>query len=158
MSIDKSKKTSLLSRSRFKTLSAGVVVCRKNRKKWLFLLLCSAGFWDFPKGIVEKGEDPIHAAIRETEEETTIKDLVFRWGYICMDTGPYNNRSKIARYYIAETTTETVLLPVNPEIGKPEHEAYRWADYEAAMKLAAPRVRSVVEWAHKIITDQICSL
>ncbi len=154
MRIDKSKKTSCPDRSRFKTLSAGVAVCRQKGGKWLFLLLCSDGFWDFPKGIVEQGEDPVHAAIRETEEETTINDLAFRWGYASRDTGPYNNRSKIARYYIAETGTETVRLPVNPEIGKPEHDAFAWADYETAMKLAAPRVRSVVEWAHKIITSR----
>ena len=158
MNIDKSKKTSCLNISRFKTLSAGIVVCRQNRKKWLFLLLCSGGFWDFPKGIVEKGEEPVHAAIRETLEETTIKDIAFKWGYTCMDTGPYNNRSKIARYYIGETNTKTVQLPLNPEIGKPEHDDYAWADYGTAMKLAAPRVRRVVEWAHKIITTQVYNL
>lgn len=132
-------------------LSAGVIVCRRSQGKWLFLLLRAYGFWDFPKGIVEKGEDPAAAAIRETEEETTITDLDFSWGYSFRDTGPYNNKSKIARYYIAETKTEAVELPVNPEIGKPEHDAYRWVTYNEALHMIAPRVRSALEWAMKII-------
>ncbi len=134
------------------TLSAGVIVCRKEGEKWFFLLLRAYGYWDFPKGIVESGEDPVAAAIRETEEETTIRDLVFRWGYDYRDTGPYNNRRKIARYYIAETHTEEIDLPVNPEIGKPEHDAWRWVTYEEARQIVAPRVRGALEWAMKIIS------
>ena len=134
------------------TLSSGVIVCRKEGDRWLFLLLRAYGYWDFPKGIVEPGEDPVHAAIRETEEETTIRDLDFRWGYDYRDTGPYNNRRKIARYYIAQTRTEKIELPVNPEIGKPEHDAYRWVTYEQALRMVAPRVRSALEWAMKTIS------
>ena len=134
------------------TLSSGVIVCRKEGDRWLFLLLRAYGYWDFPKGIVEPGEDPVDAAIRETEEETTIRDLDFKWGYDYRDTGPYNNRRKIARYYIAQTRTEKIELPVNPEIGKPEHDAYRWVTYEQALRMVAPRVRSALEWAMKTIS------
>ena len=39
-----------------------------------------AGWWSIPKGLVEEGEDPVDAALREFEEETGIslnkKDLV----------------------------------------------------------------------------------
>ncbi len=134
-------------------LSAGVIVCRQGQDgEYLFLLLRAYGFWDFPKGIVEPGEDPVQAAIRETEEETTINDLDFRWGYDYRDTGPYNNRSKIARYYIAETKTRDIDLPVNPEIGKPEHDAYRWCTYQEALKLVAPRVKEALSWAHSVIS------
>ncbi len=133
-------------------LSAGVILCRKAGDRWLFLLLRAYGFWDFPKGIVESGEDPVAAAIRETEEETTITDLDFKWGYDYRDTGPYNNRRKIARYYIAKTKTENISLPINPEIGKPEHDTYRWCQYDEALKIVAPRVRSALSWAYKVIT------
>ena len=133
------------------TLSAGVIVCRRHNDRWLFLLLRAYGYWDFPKGIVEQGEEPAAAAVRETEEETTIRDLEFRWGYNYRDTGPYNNKSKIARYYIAETETEHIELPVNPELGKPEHDAFEWVGREKAMALIAPRVKSAFEWAIKTI-------
>ncbi len=133
-------------------LSAGVIVVRKDDDgKWKFLLLRAYGYWDFPKGIVEPGEDPIEAAKRETREETTITDLDFKWGYDYRETGPYNRGRKIARYYLAETKTKDISLPVNPEIGKPEHDAYRWVSYEEAKKLVAPRVRQALDWAKEKI-------
>ncbi len=137
-------------------LSAGVIVCRKDKNgSFLFLLLRAYGFWDFPKGIVEPGEDPVDAAVRETREETTIDDLKFKWGYVFKDTGPYNNRTKIARYYIAETLTTKVELPVNPEIGKPEHDAYKWFTCKDALETVAPRVRNALLWACSIIGEKV---
>lgn len=135
-------------------LSAGVIVVRRDEHgKWKFLLLRAYGYWDFPKGIVEPGEDPIDAAKRETREETTITDLDFKWGFDFRETGPYNRGRKVARYYLAETKTKDVSLPVNPEIGKPEHDAYRWVTYEEARKLVAPRVLKALEWAKEKIGD-----
>ncbi len=134
-------------------LSAGVIVVRREDGNWRFLLLRAWGYWDFPKGIVEPGEDPIHAAIREVEEETTIKDLDFKWGYGYMDTGPYNKGRKIARYYLAETRTKDIELPINPEIGRPEHDEWRWVGYEEARDLVAERVIPALEWAWKTINS-----
>ncbi len=137
------------------TLSSGVIVVRKGQDgKWRFLLLRAYGYWDFPKGIVEPGEDPIDAARRETMEETTITDLDFRWGYDFRETGPYNQGRKIARYYLAETRTRDITLPVNPEIGKPEHDAYRWVSFEEAKKLVAPRVLDALEWAWGLLQEE----
>ncbi len=137
------------------TLSSGVIVVRKAEDgKWRYLLLRAYGYWDFPKGIVEPGEDPIDAARRETMEETTITDLDFRWGYDFRETGPYNRGRKIARYYVAETHTSDVSLPVNPEIGKPEHDGFKWATYEEARKLVAPRVLEALEWARNLVEEK----
>ncbi len=135
-------------------LSAGVIVVRRDDDgKWKYLLLRAYGYWDFPKGIVEPGEDPIDAAKRETREETTITDLDFKWGYDFRETGPYNRGRKVARYYLAETKTKDISLPINPEIGKPEHDAYKWVTYEEARKLVAPRVLKALEWAKEKIGD-----
>ncbi len=131
-------------------LSAGVVVLRNSPEGWRFLLLRAWGFWDFPKGIVEDGEEPLQAAIREVEEESTIKDLDFRWGYGFMDTGPYNKGRKIARYFVAETATAHIFLPVNPELGKPEHDAFRWCDLRETYDMVAERVRPVIKWVEEI--------
>ena len=133
-----------------KTLSAGVIIVRRNEVQLKYLLLRAFGYWDFPKGIVEPGESPVEAAKREVEEETTLNDLNFRWGYDYRETGPYN-RGKVARYYIAETSESGVSLPVNPNIGKPEHDEYRWVSYEEALSLVAPRVRPALEWAQETI-------
>ena len=132
------------------TLSAGVVVVRRAGKDWHYLLLRAYDYWDFPKGIVESGEDPFAAAIRETEEETTLTDLDFRWGRVYIETEPYG-KNKIARYYLAESKTGEVNLPVSAELGHPEHDEYLWLDYESARLLLVPRVMAVLEWAGKII-------
>ena len=129
-----------------KTLSAGVVVMRGIDAQRRYLLLRSYRNWDFPKGVVEAGEDSLQAAIREVEEETAITDLVFAWGHEYRETAPYG-RGKVARYYLAKTKQSDVRLPVNPELGRPEHEEYRWVDYPAAHKLLPARLQIILEWA-----------
>jgi len=127
-------------------LSSGVVVVRNAGERWRFLLLRAFNHWDFPKGMVEAGEDPVEAAIREVEEETALADLRFDWGAGFVETGPYS-RGKIARYYLARTEHTGVSLLVNPEIGRPEHCEYRWVSATEALRLTTPRVRPVVFWA-----------
>ena len=132
------------------TLSAGVVIVRRFDDKYRYLLLRAYEYWDFPKGIVEPGEDPLAAAIRETEEETTLTLLDFRWGHGYMETEPYG-KNKIARYYVAESADGEVYLPVSKELGKPEHDEFCWLEYDAARGLLVPRVLAVLDWAGKII-------
>jgi bis(5'-nucleosidyl)-tetraphosphatase len=131
-------------------LSAGVVVLRQSPEGWLLLLLRAFNHWDFPKGMVETGEEPLAAAIREVEEESLICDLEFAWGETSTQTGPYS-RGKVARYYIARTNTLEITLPVNPELGRPEHTEFRWVDFDEAMELVSPRVRPVLKWAAQVV-------
>ncbi|HEX4676654.1 MAG TPA: NUDIX domain-containing protein [Steroidobacteraceae bacterium] len=127
-------------------LSAGVVVVRRGPTGWLFLMLRAYRNWDFPKGVLEPGEEPLAAARREVREETLINDLQFTWGEEYRETAPYSN-NKVARYYVGETHTERVTLPVSPELGRPEHNESRWLDLAGALSLASPRVAPVVRWA-----------
>lgn len=127
-------------------LSAGVVVVRETREGWRFLLLRAFNHWDFPKGMVEPGEEPLAAAIREVKEETGISDLEFAWNEIYAETGPYS-RGKVARYYLARTHTADVVLTVIEELGRAEHNEFRWVDYETARSLVSPRVQPILEWA-----------
>ncbi|WP_304089629.1 NUDIX hydrolase [Hydrogenobacter thermophilus] len=55
--------------------SAGGVVIRDRE---VLLVKNPSGIWTFPKGIVESGESPEHAAIREVEEETGIKGEILQ--------------------------------------------------------------------------------
>jgi 8-oxo-dGTP pyrophosphatase MutT (NUDIX family) len=127
-------------------VSAGVVVVRATADGWKYLLLRAFTHWDFPKGMVESGEQPLDAAIREVREETLIDDLQFRWGHEFTETGPYS-RGKVARYYVAETQTSDVTLPVIEELGRPEHMEFRWVDEQGALKLVSARVVPIIEWA-----------
>ena len=131
-------------------LSAGAVIVRRFDDQYRYLLLRVRDYWDFPKGMVDPGEDPLAAAIRETEEETTLTGLYFRWGQAYIETEPYG-KNKIARYYLAESKQGEVSLPVSAELGHPEHDEFRWLEYDAARGLLVPRVLAVLDWAGKII-------
>jgi bis(5'-nucleosidyl)-tetraphosphatase len=131
-------------------LSAGVVIVRRFDDRYRYLLLRVRDYWDFSKGIVEPGEEPLAAAIREVEEETTLTGLDFRWGHDFIETEPYG-KNKIARYYFAESPAGEVFLPVTEELGKAEHEEFRWMEYEAACGLLVPRVQVILNWAGKMI-------
>ena len=129
------------------------MVVSLTQRKLKFLLLRAYRNWDFPKGLVEAGEDPISAALREVREETTLDDLSFDWGMVFMDTGPYN-KGKIARYYIARSKETHIKLPINPELGKPEHNEARWFDLAKTLAIVSPRLQPVVLWAHAIINHE----
>ena len=69
-------------------LSAGVVVVRETADGPRYLLLRAYRHWDFPKGMVEAGEEPLAAARREVAEETGIATLDFAWGEVFRETAP----------------------------------------------------------------------
>lgn len=139
--------------SRLARLSAGVVVVRDTPDGWRYLLLRAFTHWDFPKGMVEPGEEPLAAAIREVREESLIEDLRFEWGYEYIETGPYS-RGKVARYYVARTDTIAISLPVIEELGRPEHNEFRWVDEQGALKLVSARVVPIIQWASAIISSR----
>jgi 8-oxo-dGTP pyrophosphatase MutT (NUDIX family) len=65
--------------------SAGIIPFREDGKNRKYLLLLSrltiSQLWEFPKGQIEKGEDPPTAALREFKEETGISDCKIISGY-----------------------------------------------------------------------------
>jgi bis(5'-nucleosidyl)-tetraphosphatase len=115
---------------------AGFIIFRKTEEGMKFLFLYRrGGYWNFPKGHFEKGEDAIRTALRETEEETGIKpsDLrivpnfktyvrfhFFHAGQKIHDT---------VILYLAESRQERVV--VSPR----EHSGYAWFLYKDAIKM-----------------------
>jgi 8-oxo-dGTP pyrophosphatase MutT (NUDIX family) len=133
------------------TRAAGAVVFRRSERGIRLLVLRAYQNWDFPKGLVEPGEDNLAAARREVAEETGLADLDYPFGDEHKDTVPYSG-NKVARYYVAETDAEKIELPVSPELGRPEHHEYRWVSFEEAEDLLPPRLAIVLEWAKKTIS------
>ncbi len=129
--------------------SAGIVVLRRAAAGWRMLLLRAFRNWDFPKGLIAAGEDPLAASVREVREETGLTDLAFPWGHPFRETEPYAG-GKIARYYVAETLGERIELPVSPELGHPEHHEWRWVSFDEGRELLAPRLRFIVDWAESV--------
>lgn len=134
-------------------LSAGVVIVRVVERKLRFLLLRAYRNWDFPKGLVEPGEEPLDAALREVQEETALDDISFDWGVDFFETGPYS-KGKTARYYLARSKADHIRLLVNPAIGMPEHHEARWFEAQAAYDIVSPRLKPVVSWAYQCITGR----
>jgi len=131
--------------------AAGAVVFRRSERGIRVLLLRAYKNWDFPKGLIEPGENELAAAKREVEEETGLADLEYPFGDEFKETLPYAGR-KVARYYLAETGEEKLELPVSPELGRPEHHEYRWASFDEAEELLPPRLAIVLEWAKQTIS------
>ena len=148
-----------------RTLSAGIVPVRIIDGEPHVLILRCFGYWDFPKGEVEPGEDPLATAQREFAEETGLGAP--RWprhdrsddpgaatvGLPYIETEPYG-RGKVARYYIARAPEGDVILPISPELGYPEHHEYRWATFADADRLFNPRLQRVLAWARAQIDSK----
>lgn len=114
------------------------------------LILRAYKNWDFPKGVVEPGEEPIDAAKREAAEETDLTDLEFTFGEEYRETLPYA-AGKVARYYLAETTEERVRLPISHALGRPEHHEWRWVTFDEAEDLLPPRLAPILDWARQTL-------
>ena len=63
----------------------GIVVLNKENKVFLAKRIDNPkNFWQMPQGGIDKGEDNLKAALRELEEETSIKSVKLirnRWFY-----------------------------------------------------------------------------
>ncbi len=86
-------------------------------------------------------------------EETGLEQLSFPWGALYRETAPYG-RGKVARYYLAQTAQERITLPVNPQLGRPEHHEYRWVSTEAARRLLPARLQPVLKWVCACLHEQ----
>ena len=137
---------------KIKTRSYGVIILQRSSQQWFFLILRCFHNWDFPKGMNEPDESPIQTALREVCEETSISKLAFPWGEIFCETQPYA-QGKVARYYLATTQQTDIYLPVNPELGEPEHHEFRWVRFEEARQLLPHRLQHVLAWAQEQITS-----
>jgi bis(5'-nucleosidyl)-tetraphosphatase len=130
--------------------AAGAVLFRRTDQGIRLLLLRAYRNWDFPKGMVDPGEEQLDAAKREVREETGLSEVEFPFGEEFKETLPYSGQ-KIARYYLAETTEHDIELPVSPELGRPEHHEFRWVSFDEAEDLLPPRLTIVLGWAKQTI-------
>ena len=140
-------------------LSAGSLVFREENKKPFFLLLhypgrrrSGRGYWDFPKGHVEAGENEEQTVRREVVEETGVKDLEFMKGF--RQTIRYFFQTQEARifkvviFYLAKTKTKDVKVSF-------EHTGYQWATYgEAMSQLQFNNAKILLNKAHQFLSKE----
>jgi len=127
--------------------SGAVIYHRENKETYYLVLDYGYDYWGFSKGHMEEGEKSKETAIREIEEETGIKDLIFIKGFEEKSEYSYevngdkifrqskeellklNDKDifKIVTYFLAETKTKKIVI-------SHEHKAYEWLLYEDALK------------------------
>src|SRR4051794_27317981 len=125
--------------------AAGVVVFRRTARGIYYLVLRAYNNWDFPKGLVEAGEEQLACAKRELREETGLSSVDFPFGEEYKETLPYSG-NKVGRYYLGETEEVETELPVSKEPGRPEHHESRRVTHEQAEELLPPRLAGVLDW------------
>jgi len=119
--------------------SAGIVPYIKKGGEIYYLLLHSGRLWGFPKGMLDKGEDSVATAKRETKEETGISISKIDSGWkaaqkffvnVDYSTGEKLDKPapKFVVYFLGESPTEKVKLSF-------EHTKYKWVKYEEGLKL-----------------------
>lgn len=123
--------------------AAGVVVVKNFGDKYKILCLYKdlgdKLRLDITKGIIDPGETEFQTAVREANEEASITDLDFKWGY------DYVERGKIT-FFVAETDNQPQLKP-NPETKQMEHVAYKWLTPEEALAEAPSHISPGIKWA-----------
>ena len=127
--------------------SAGYAIIDNDRG--CVLCVRAYGKWDFPKGHLEEGETHRDAAIREVMEEVSLQAGT---DYVDIGTAPVavtygkGKRQKTATYFLADSVSDTEpFCPVNPELGKPENDAWAWIPYDDLHGTMPPRLEPVVE-------------
>jgi bis(5'-nucleosidyl)-tetraphosphatase len=130
--------------------AAGAVVFRRTPGGIRLLVLRAYNNWDFPKGLVESGEDQLSAAKREVKEETGLSAVDYPFGEEYRETVPYA-ANKIARYYLAETEEHDIELPVSTALGRPEHHEFRWVSLDEAEELLPPRLTVILDWVKQTL-------
>lgn len=141
--------------------SAGAVIFKILRGKPQYLLLQhSKEYWNFPKGIVERGEDEIEAARREVVEETGLSNLTLMPKFRVRDH--YLFRRKAERQgHVSGWTVKDVFFYLARARGNrvrisSEHSGYAWLSYEDAMKLLKYKgIRNVLMRANRYLVNMI---
>ena len=143
--------------------SAGVIIIDNDFQLEEPTVLCVRAYanWDFPKGHVEPGETLVAAAIRETEEETTLTTSDFSLTGITAGPIVYGSgkKQKEVTYFLADRiSNKKPFLPVSEEIGKPENDEYRWVPTSQLHDLMPARLQSIVEltkgWVESINVER----
>jgi ADP-ribose pyrophosphatase YjhB (NUDIX family) len=125
-------------KAEFKVVNAAGGLVRKNGK---FLLIHRLGKWDLPKGKLEKNEKMKEAALREVEEECSIRAA--RREKICNTWHSYNQDGKRilkkTAWYVMDCLDDRKMKPQEEE----DIDAISWMSAEEVAKALRNSYRSI---------------
>lgn len=120
----------------FEVRSAGLIIYRLRNNEIEYLMLQKPKLprihnWAPPKGRLNQGEDPLSGAIRETEEETGLKESE---NYKLTDLSKtiefiHPKKEKRIFYWIAQVFDPNVTIKLSNE-----HINFRWLNIGEALK------------------------
>ncbi len=137
-----------------KTVSAGIIIFRRTKEGLKYLLLyVGRGYWNFPKGKIEKAERSWQTALREIREETGLKpnELKFQQNFKAFEQFIFQHeKEKIFRVvilYLAETRQSRVQIEVD------KHDGYGWFTFSEAQKILTKHkdTAAILRRAHQFI-------
>jgi bis(5'-nucleosidyl)-tetraphosphatase len=131
--------------------SAGAIVFRRENEEIKYLLIQYGwGHWEFPRGMIEKGETLEETARREVKEEVSIEDIEFIPGFKEWTKFFFKlkgkNIMKIATFLLAETKTKEVKLSY-------EHKDFKWLSYKEALEqLTFKNAKEIIKKANEFLS------
>ncbi|MHB8927587.1 MAG: NUDIX hydrolase [Bacillota bacterium] len=137
-------------------VSAGGVVYRRGPQgdAEVLMIMDSYSRWTFPKGIVEAGETPEEAAVREIGEETSVTGRIeaslgetnYRY-----HGGPRGFIDKTVHYFLVRTDERAAAKPLPGEV-----KETRWCGLDEAMAISAyANNREILAAAVELIKDKM---
>lgn len=126
-------------------ISSGGVIYRLNNSTFEVLLLKDKnGFWSFPKGLIEDGEDKLTAAKREIGEEVGIHGLK-----MVTELAPINYIYKWKESIIKKTVYFFLFKYIGGETPKPQLEEgiteTKWFDLDESIQIVGyPKTNKAV--------------
>lgn len=126
----------------YKIVEAGGGVVENENGEILFIH--RRGYWDLPKGKIDKGETKEEAAVREVEEETGVKGLELK-DHILTTHHSYRNRKdrrciKVSHWYRMSCESQDLIPQTEEDI-----EQATWLSREAYQSIRSEAYDSIID-------------